>query len=118
MPSPAEIERIAHSMNAHRPDWNVRSLITFLTRNHANRSYTDLAVAATVVATDPTTTTPQLLNNHGRWWVATAGLAGDRSDRAQLSHDTPRCDIAPHHHHEPAHNCAVCRSDALTGGTE
>ena len=47
-----EIERVAAAMNALRPEWTVKSLITHLSANHANRPFRDLAAAAAWIAAD------------------------------------------------------------------
>jgi hypothetical protein len=109
MPEPSEIDRIAAAMNALRPDWRVTSLITFLTKNHATRAYRDLAIAACAVAADPRTTTPQLLNQHGPWWVAAQTAAGS----ATAIH-FERCDVIGHTSF-PKANCSACRAENLEG---
>ena len=109
MPAPDEIQRIAAAMNALRPDWRVGSLVTFLSRNHSTRSYRDLAIAAMVVATDPKTTTPQLLNEHGSWWVAAqTAHAGGPADSLRA----PRCPKTGHGSYLAA-NCGACRSEQM-----
>lgn len=112
MATPDEVDRIAAAMNAHRPDWPVRSLVTFLSRHHAARPYRDLAIAAVAVATDPRTTTPNLLNEHGGWWVAAQAVTGTGGGGAIPRPTDPRCD-EPGHEHELARNCRACRSEAL-----
>lgn len=108
-----EIHRIATAMNALRPDWRLSSLVTLLTNHHAHRAYADLAVAATVVATDRTTRTPQLLNEHGRWWeAAQAGSGVGRESTPMPPRLTERCPD----HFGPAHNCPGCRADELAAG--
>lgn len=105
-----EIQRIATAMNALRPDWKHSSLVTFLT-GHATRAYRDLAIAATVVATDPTTKTPQLLNQHGAWWAAAQAATGTASTSVPTA-GSERCREYGHEH-ELAHNCRACRAEAL-----
>lgn len=112
MPTADEIARIAAAMNAVRPDWRTSSLVTFLTRHHANRPYRDLAVAAMAVATDERTQTPQLLNQHGPWWVAAQTAAGQVTD-----HRFARCP-EPGHSSYPAHNCGACKADAAESAGE
>lgn len=108
MPSAAEIDRIAAAMNAVRPDWRTSSLVTFLTKHHAGRAYRDLAIAAVAVATDPKTTTPNLLNEHGGWWVAAQAVVGAPS----LELRAARC-AQPGHTSYLASNCGACRSEQL-----
>ena len=109
MPSPDEIQRIAAAMNALRPDWRYTSLVTFLTNHHANRPYRDLAVAAVAVATDARTQTPNLLNEHGPWWVASQTAAGTAVAGVPAP-GSQRCDVYGHEH-ELAHNCRACAVD-------
>lgn len=118
MPSNDEIQRIATAMNALRPDWKHSSLVTFLGRHHATRAYRDLAIAAVVVASDPTTKTPELLNKHGNWWAAAQAASGSVATTVPRP-DDPRC-TEPGHEHELARNCRACRSEALAtdGRTE
>lgn len=107
MPDRQGIERIAAAMHQVRPDWRADSLVTFLAKHHAHRPYRDLAIAAIAVATDERTRTPQLLNEHGAWWVA--AQAGT-SSTAELRFK--RCEQIGHTSF-PAHNCSACRSEAL-----
>lgn len=111
MPTRPEIERIAAMMNALRPDWRPSSLVTFLETHQAHRPYRDLAIAAAVVATDARTQTPQLLNEHGPWWVAAQAATGTTSTGVVAATD-PRCDV-PGHEYEAARNCRACRSEAI-----
>lgn len=113
MPEPAEIQRIAAAMNALRPDWNPRSLTTFLTEHHSARPYRDLAIAAVAVATDPKTKTPRLLNEHGPWWAAAqtvqgaTGLEPIRFERCPIEgHTSYRLD-----------NCGACKADRVEATT-
>ena len=110
MPSTDEIQRIATAMNAIRPDWRYTSLVTFLTNHHANRAYRDLAIAAIAVATDPRTTTPNLLNEHGPWWIASQTVVGARQTASGVP--TPGSHRCPEHPHELASNCRACAVDA------
>ena len=108
MATRTEIERIAAAMNALRPNWPARSLVTFLETHHASRPYQDLAVAAVFVACDPRTTTPELLNQPAPWRVAgrtTGATGGPPGPRV------PRCPIHPHE----AERCSACRSEWLAG---
>jgi len=108
MPTHDEIQRIAAAMHALRPEWNPRSLATFLERHHAARAYRDLATAACIVATDPRTKTPQLLNEHGPWWAATQIVFTGKTDPLHF----PRCTVDGHRSY-PAANCGACRSETL-----
>lgn len=111
MPTNDEIQRIAVAMNAHRPDWPVASLVTFLGRHHGNRAYRALAVAGVVIATDPTTQTPQLLNQQGPWWSAAYAGSGDSSATTTPGPHQARCDV-PGHEHEIHGHCRSCIADA------
>lgn len=102
-----EIQRVAAAMHALRPEWNPRSLATFLERHQAHRAYGDLAIAAAHVATDPRTKTPELLNQHGPWWRGTTTT--DASGPPPVG--SPRCPIHPH---APT-RCPHCRSEHLAG---
>ncbi len=104
-----EIQRVAAAMNALHPDWNIRSLVTYLERNHAGRPFRDLVVAAVVVATDARTKTPKLLEQHGAWWVAAKAAQGAAA--ADPVH-YERCPVIGHTSYA-AHNCGACAKDAL-----
>lgn len=112
MPSPTEIHRIATAMNALRPDWKPSSLVTFLTNHHADRPYRDLAIAAVVVASDPRTETPKLLNEHGPWWVAAYTAQPGRLPTTVPGATTPRCTVPGHEHELPVPNCRICAVEA------
>lgn len=108
MPTHDEIQRIAAAMHALRPEWNPRSLATFLERHHATRAYRDLATAACIVATDPRTKTPQLLNEHGPWWAAAQTVFAGQTDTLHFD----RCTVDGHKSYR-ADNCGACRADTL-----
>lgn len=110
MPSKPELERLAAMANALRPDWPVRSVLTYLQADHAARAYTDVAVALAWVATDPSTVTPKRLSEAGPWWTTTTA-ARDASPVPRAG--APRC---PVHDHEIATNCRSCRSEWLETG--
>jgi hypothetical protein len=107
----AEIDRIAAALNALRPEWPIKSLRTLLTRDHANRAYADLAVAAVYCAVDPKTATPARLAEHGPWWVAAAQtiVRGTETPGPGLE---PRCE-KDGHEHELARACRCCRAEAI-----
>ena len=109
MPEPDEIQRIAAAMNALRPDWNPRSLVTFLREKHGTRSYRDLAIAGVAVATDPKTKTPYLLNEHGPWWSAAQTVRGGP---ALEPIRFERCPIDGHTSYR-ADNCGACKADRV-----
>ncbi|MBZ2197260.1 hypothetical protein [Occultella gossypii] len=108
MASKIEIDRLAHMANALRPDWPIRSLVTYLAREHVARGYQDLAKAIAHIATDPATSTPARLGESGPWWP-TLGTTSP-----VIGPGRARCDQYGHEHY-PAHNCPGCRTDALTG---
>ena len=116
MPNEAETQRIAAAMHALRPEWRIDSLRTFLTRNHGNRPYQDLAIAGTVVALDADTKTPELLNKHGRWWAAAQAAFADSSTPTVGPGREPRCEVYGHESY-PARTCPGCRTEHLTTGT-
>lgn len=68
-----EAQRLAASINALRPDWPVKSLMTLIETELHLRSYRDAAVALAYVATDPGTRTPKRVAEAGPWWAATPG---------------------------------------------
>ncbi len=76
MPSENEIQRLAAATNQIRPEWPVKSLVTFISRDHAARPYRDLAVALAWIATDARTKTPARLSEAGPWWTATSMTEG------------------------------------------
>lgn len=108
MPTTDEIQRIAAAMNAIRPGWPVRSLVTFLTKHHEARAFADLAVAGIAVALDAKTETPNLLNQHGPWWLAAQVAHGQHAEALHFA----RCDVDGHQSY-PAHSCGACRADRL-----
>ena len=114
MASKTELERLAAAGAALRPDWPVRSVLTYLTNNHAHRTYRDLAVALAYIATDPTTVTPKRLGEAGPWWRVSPETAASTVPRAGAA----RCTI-PGHEHEIAANCRSCRAEqiAIADGT-
>ena len=112
MADPNEIERIAAAMNALRPAWNARSLITFL-RKHEARPFRDLAVAAIAVAVDPRTETPKLLDGFGPWWKAAQEASG--TPTATVGPGRDRCTVYGHEAY-PAATCAGCRTEMLGTG--
>jgi len=101
-----EIERLANAAHALRPDWPVKSLCTWLARDHAHRAYRDVAVALSWIATDPQSQTPKRMNELGPWWNATQPAGGYTDVRFE------RCP-EPGHKSYPAHNCGACRSEAV-----
>src|SRR5450830_1279982 len=103
MASKTELERLAAATYALRPDWPLRSVLTYLEREHSARAYRDLAVALAYIATDPTTVTPKRLGEAGPWWRVTHDVDPIRFERC------PK----PGHTSYPAHNCGACRVDAL-----
>jgi hypothetical protein len=73
-----EIQRLAHAISMHRPDWMISSLTTFITRNLSHWTYRDASVALTWVATDskpdgsPASETPKRVLEQGPWRQAAA----------------------------------------------
>ena len=78
---PDEVTRLAQAVNALRPDWNVRSLQTFITNQLPDRTYKAAAAAFVMIATDPTTDTPARILQPGPWW-------GDDEQGCQLNSGT------------------------------
>lgn len=108
MATTTDIQRIAAAMSALRPDWNPRSLATYLETKHAHRASRDLAIAAVIVATDPVTRTPKLLEQHGPWWTAAHLASGQTADPIRYE----RCPEIGHTSF-PATNCSACRAEKL-----
>jgi hypothetical protein len=107
-----EVERLAAAAHALRPDWPLRSLCTFLERDHAHRAYRDVGVALTWVATDPTTLTPKRMNELGPWWqaVASTETSGGRYEPCDVGGDA--------HRSYPKGRCGACRADELAVDTD
>jgi hypothetical protein len=107
-----ELTRLAGMAAALRPDWHPRSVRAVLAGRHRDRAFADLAVALAVICSDPATTTPGRLDEHGPWWTAT---------RALMTSSTPdvgpagraRC-TKPGHEHQAAQGCPLCRAENLT----
>lgn len=107
MATPTELARIAALANALRPEWPIRSVLTYLEQNHTARAYRDLAVAMAHVACDPATQTPRRLSESGPWWRTT----GEPTMTAIPGpHDT-HCQVYGHEGYRLP--CAGCRSEAL-----
>lgn len=70
-----DLGRLAAMAHALRPDWPIKSLMTYLHAKHAGRPYRDLAVALAWVACDTATKTPKRIEENGPWW--SAAVAGD-----------------------------------------
>jgi hypothetical protein len=107
-----EIERLAQAANAHRPDWPVKSLCTWLMADHAHRPLRDVAVALAWIATDPGTKTPKRMNEAGPWWTAVRATSSDSHEPLRF----PRCSIDGHTSYR-ADNCGACRADWLAKDT-
>lgn len=99
MPTDNETQRLAMAVNAIRPEWPVRSLVTLLTK-HAARPYRDLAVALAWIATDARTKTPARLAEAGPWWTATSMTEGQGPTQSRM-----RCSEHGEHH---AGHCPDC----------
>lgn len=89
-----EIERTAAAVNSLRPDWPIKSLVTFIEGNLAGRAYRDTTVALAWVATDPETKTPKRVLEDGPWWRATVTADNTASrivTRCAHGNDAARC---------------------------
>ena len=100
-----EIQRLAAMTNALRPEWPVKSLVTFINRDHAARPYRDLAVALAWIATDARTKTPARLSEAGPWWTATSMTEGQGPTQSRM-----RCVTHPE---QKAGACAECFKAAV-----
>lgn len=114
MANPTELERLAGMVAKLRPDWTARSVRTYLEAKHADRAYTDLAVALAVIATDPTSHTPARLEQQGPWWSATRALISGGTPEVGPGRGVRPCQFAGHEH-EPADRCRLCRGERLAG---
>lgn len=108
-----QAEIIAQATNAYRPDWPIRQIVTIIGRDLINRPYRDVAIALTIVATDPASKTPARVNEDGPWWHAmTVTRPG-----VNVYQGTPRnhetCPVDGHSGWKL--NCPQCRADKLAG---
>jgi hypothetical protein len=110
-----EVQRLAHAINAHRPDWMISSLTTFIARHMAGWPYRDAAIALTFVACDtkpdgsPASATPKRVLEQGPWRMA-AAAGGSTEMRA---HAPKRHEECPDHPGQWAHNCGGCRAEGF-----
>jgi hypothetical protein len=110
-----EIRRLAHAIDALRPDWPISSLTTFIRKNMAGWSYRDAAVALVYVACDTKTDgqhasdTPRRVLEQGPWRVA-AAVGGSTAMRTHAPKRHEECATHPGHW---AHNCGGCRAEAF-----
>ena len=105
-----EIDRLAQSVNALRPDWGAHDLKTFIANQLPDRSYTDAAKAFAMIATDPTTRSPARILNNGPWWPGhevqpqSAGTGGYgpicRCGKTRARHNEAESKVAPELRHE------------------
>lgn len=113
--NPNDAARLAAIINGIHPEWPNASLLTFITRNLANRPYPDAVVAFVACAIDPDTKTPARLLENGPWWKAAAAAAGKveaTPTPPRVSH--MRCDRCGFTVTEPDHRCAP-RGDHTAG---
>lgn len=87
--TPTEIRRLAHAINALRPDWPISSLTTFIEKTDLRRQpYRDAAVKLAWVAVDikpdgtPASETPKRVLEAGPWHRA-ALIESPNSGRPQ-----------------------------------
>ena len=104
-----QAEKIAHAVHAIRPDWDTPGIIAALSRSRDRADTWQVAIAAITAAADNTNRTPAVIPLAGKHWqTATTGTSPVISAR------TPRCQVYGHEGY-PAHNCAGCRTEQLTG---
>lgn len=113
--SRTETERIARAINALRPDWYINSLETLIWQHLKPHAYADVAVALTVVATDPRTATPKRVLESGPWWKACQTLGGAAT---ATTPGHPQCQVHKgclEHEDHPvgADRCPDCRVDLV-----
>lgn len=98
-----EIDRLAAAVHALRPDWPLRSVVTFVAREIGTYAYQDAAVMLAWVATDPDTKTPRRVMENGPWRHAIV-------DRRTVQPVTsPEC---VDHPGQKASTCTDCHADA------
>ena len=97
-----DTHRLAAMAGALRPDWPVKSLLTFISTQLADRTYREAAVALTWVATDPETATPRRVLEAGPWWNATRAHAATVSVIPTMCADHPA---------QKAWRCPDCAED-------
>ena len=103
-----EIDRLAQSVNALRPDWGAHDLKTFIANQLPDRSYTEAAKAFATIATDPTTRSPARILQPGPWWgdkPTTGGGTGGygptcRCGKTRARHNEAESKVAPELRHE------------------
>jgi hypothetical protein len=100
-----EAERLAQAVNAFRPDWPIKSLLTFIGRELIGRPFQDVAVALVWVATDPRTQTPKRVLEAGPWWRPV-----DDRPSGTPTPSRPRC---PDHPGQPL-DCPTCAEARLS----
>lgn len=103
-----DIERLAQAAHAHRPNWPIRSLCTWLQADHAHRPLRDVAVALAWIATDPATKTPKRMNEAGPWWTAVGAAGTDGQEPLRFE----RCPLDGHTSYR-ADNCGACKADRV-----
>lgn len=91
-----ESARIAAALNAARPDWPIKQLLTlFSDARIARRPRRDVFVAMAWIAAEAETTTPYRVLEAGPWWTAAA------AEHARPATEAP--EVIP-----PEHQCAIC----------
>ena len=103
-----EIDRLAQSVNALRPDWGAHDLKTFIANQLPDRNYTDAAKAFAMIATDPTTRSPARILQPGPWWgdkpTAGGGTGGYgptcRCGKTRARHNEAESKVVPELRHE------------------
>ena len=103
-----EIDRLAQSVNALRPDWGAHDLKTFIANQLPNRGYLEAAKAFAEIATDPTTRSPARILQPGPWWgdkpTAGGGTGGYgptcRCGKTRARHNEAESKVAPELRHE------------------
>lgn len=98
-----EIDRLAAAVHALRPDWPLRSCVTFIAKEIGTYAYQDAAVMLAWVATDPDTKTPRRVTENGPWRHAIV-------DRRTVQPVTPPECVD--HPGQKASTCTECHADA------
>lgn len=88
-----DIQRLAAAVNALRPDWPTKSLVTFIANNLGDRATLDATVAMAWIATDPKTKTPARVLASGPWWQATRPVGAPTGEQPDPIHSAEICRV-------------------------
>ncbi len=101
-----EAERVAHAINALRPDWPTASVLTFIKTKLIDRPRRDVAVALVWVACESSSEKPARVLESGPWWKA-ASVDGE-STASRLADRGPWCKNCGVGESMPIHQSGEC----------